>query len=220
MKSPILSPLLLILSATLSSSAAELFVNGNFSSGNTGFGSAYTYSPGNLLPAGTYDVVTDPVLANIYAASFGDHTTGTGLMLAINGGAFANNAAWTATVNVTGGTTYQFSGWVASWGYYYQPIDPSPAVLKIVIDGQQQGANIPVNPANGQWQQMSFQWTAPSSGPVTLAIYDLNTDPEGNDFALDDMSFQNVPEPSSAAYGILLGGIWICRRLKNQTPKS
>ena len=37
-----------------------LLLNGNFDAGNVGFFSAYSFSPGNLFPESTYDVVANP----------------------------------------------------------------------------------------------------------------------------------------------------------------
>ena len=68
----------------LLSQGVNLLTNGDFSAGNTGFTSQYTYSPGNLLHEGTYTVDNNPHNDSIYGASFGDHTTGKGLMLIAN----------------------------------------------------------------------------------------------------------------------------------------
>ena len=65
----------------------SLVANGDFSAGNTGFTSSYTYvtGPGSLVPEGVYTITTDPHLEHPGAVSFGDHTTGTGEMMAVNG---------------------------------------------------------------------------------------------------------------------------------------
>ena len=60
----------------------NLFVNGDFEAGNSGFASSYTYSPHFIAGSKTYDIVSDPKLSHGGAVSFHDHTTGTGLMLA------------------------------------------------------------------------------------------------------------------------------------------
>ncbi len=80
------------------SSGSGLIVNGDFEAGNSGFTSDYTYSPGNLNPAGRYAVLTDPNSAHGQATSFGDHTTGYGLMMAVNGANLANQIVWSQTV--------------------------------------------------------------------------------------------------------------------------
>src|SRR5262245_56943309 len=69
-------------------SGQNLITNGDFALAITGFTSGYTYSPGNILDPGTYDVVDNPAHSrpnDNESASYGDHTSGTGLMLAVNG---------------------------------------------------------------------------------------------------------------------------------------
>lgn len=70
---------------------ANLVVNGDFAAGNTGFTTEYTYlNPANtgtwtLGPEYLYTVSTNPSLYHSAWTSFGDHTTGTGKMMIVNG---------------------------------------------------------------------------------------------------------------------------------------
>ena len=61
----------------------NLVANGDFSLGNTGFTSQYVYTT-NLFPEDTYVVGDNPNHFHPQGANFGDHTTGTGLMLIAN----------------------------------------------------------------------------------------------------------------------------------------
>ena len=61
----------------------NVITNGDFEAGNTGFSSDYTFSPGNIWDPATYDIVSDPNDSHNLATSFGDHTTGDGLMMVI-----------------------------------------------------------------------------------------------------------------------------------------
>src|SRR5262249_9477766 len=92
----------------------NLLLNGDFEAGNTGFTSDYTYSPGDISPEGTYNIVRNPHDSHPGGASFGDHTSGTGLMLAANGASNTNLVVWRQSVAVVPNTTYEFSGWGAS----------------------------------------------------------------------------------------------------------
>jgi hypothetical protein len=216
MQTTALSVLALVLGLTVSTSAQNLLVNGAFSAGNSGFTSAFQYSPGNLLPTGTYDVAANPEFDNIYGASFGDHTTGSGLMLAVNNNANSTAVVWSETINVNGGTDYHFSGWGASWAYYYAPIDRSPALLRVFINGQQQTPDFQLPSADGQWLNFGVAWNSGSSSQATIQITDVNTLVGGNAFVLDDLSLQAVPEPSSIALLALATVLVAGRRRQNQ----
>ncbi len=85
--------------------SGELVVNGDFSSGATGFSSDYIPGTGGtyglLSNAGTYAVSTNPQLTHVNFQSFGDHTTGFGSMLVMNGAEIINQNVWCQTVVVT-----------------------------------------------------------------------------------------------------------------------
>ena len=84
-------------------------VNGDFSSGNTGFSSAYSYSTVNPLSEAKYVITTNA--ANVhFAFSGGDHTTGTGNLMVLNGSS-TPSYVWTQTVSVRPNTWYNFSAW-------------------------------------------------------------------------------------------------------------
>jgi hypothetical protein len=56
----------------------NLIVNGDFELGNQGFNSEYIFSPGNLVPEGTYGILNNPNLAHPNFAACSDHTSGSG----------------------------------------------------------------------------------------------------------------------------------------------
>lgn len=167
----------------------NLLVNGDFQMGATGFTSTYSYSPSNLWKTATYDVVTNPHDDHPRGASFGDHTTGTGFMLALDGSTGTNAVVWSETVPVSPDTTYIFSGWGASWGETGHGFDPSPAVLRVLINGQQYAADVTLAATDGVWRTFSVVWHSQSSTQAAIKIQDENTAYIGNDFALDDLSF-------------------------------
>ncbi|MES2810300.1 MAG: hypothetical protein V4619_16825, partial [Bacteroidota bacterium] len=89
--------------------------NGDFSAATTnsntrGFTSAYTYKStssncnncccGVLSAEGTYTITTNPSTIHTNFSSFGDHTTGSGNMLIVNGAATANTTVWTQNITV------------------------------------------------------------------------------------------------------------------------
>ena len=195
--------------------SAELIVNGNFQSGYTGFTSAYTVGqPGNtgLYPAGTYALLTNPSLGHNLFSSFGDHTTGTGLMMVVNGAGQPVNVWSEGSITVTANTNYLLSAWVTS------VYSASPALLSFNLNGSQVGSNFSLAGTTvGEWQHFTGTWNSGANTSASLAaIVNQNLDANGNDFALDDISLVEqtadvgaVPEPSSwilLGTGILLFG--------------
>ncbi|MBV9008173.1 MAG: hypothetical protein JO354_03255 [Verrucomicrobia bacterium] len=195
----------LCLGSSAISEGAQLIVNGNFEAGNTGFSSAYTY--GNNNPPQTYTIGNNPATAPGHYgdwASFGDHTTGSGLMMIINGGTDATAPFWSQTVNLTAGQTYSYS----FWGAAIQ--SGSGADVQLYVSGTARGSALLLNGSAGAWQRDSGTFRATSSGSVTLRLVDLNTNVAQNDFTIDDISLtggqHSVPE-SGAGYALLVMGL-------------
>jgi hypothetical protein len=194
----------------VSQASANLVINGDFESGNTGFTSGYTYViPLAPAPSGNlntlWDEATYTVYNNINAVhsswTFGpaaDHTTtGPGNMLIVNGDTKFGVPVWQGTLSapLTAGGTYNFSAWVAN---IYAV---SPAQLTFSVDGITLGSITPLG--TGIWQQFSATFVAPYTG-APLGLVNINTQANGNDFVLDDISVTAVPEPTTMIAGALL----------------
>jgi gliding motility-associated-like protein len=169
----------------------NLVVNGNFSSGNTGFTTNYTYCNSNNclnpLVSDGYSIGTNP---NFYHFAFqgSDHTTGTGNMMIVNGSNPAYDV-WSQTVNVSSWENYSFSAWACS--VYSVNI----AKLGFYINNVNIGT-LNANPAVNNWDKFNYIWNSGTSTSVTLSIRSLINTPgysqNGNDFGLDDISFNKV----------------------------
>ncbi len=182
--------LVALASASAYAQSPNLLVNGDFDAGVTGFTSAYTYSPGNVYAAGTYDVVSNPRDSHRLAASFPDHTSGHGLMLVLNGSSDTSLAMWSEVVSVKTNTTYAFSGWTATWGHVVGgDYDESPPLVLIFVNGVQQGGAVQTISKNGQWQNFTALWDSQSSTQAVIQVRDANPAEGGNDLALDDLRF-------------------------------
>ena len=77
---------------------ANLIVNGSFENGNYGYTTGYIYD-NNLGDEGIYDsgkycIGTDPSNTSIAWPSFGDHTTGSGKMMIVNGNSNGTTTVW------------------------------------------------------------------------------------------------------------------------------
>jgi gliding motility-associated-like protein len=162
----------------------NLVINGNFSAGNTGFQSGYTYNFPNTAET-QYWVGSNPASWYVTFPACGDHSTGTGNMMMVNGASATGTKVWYQTINVTPNTNYVFSAWV-------QSVDPrSPADLRFSINNNLLGSLLAA-PVNCQWRQFFITWNSGNKTTVTLAIINNNTALAGNDFALDDISFAQV----------------------------
>ena len=197
--------------------------NSDFETGNLGFSSDYEFftqpgTPANsysnpkasLYDEGTYGVGTDPSLYHQFWSSFGDHTTGKGNMMIVNGATSSAPAqVWGSpvspvTIDVVDGTTYYFSAWLASLypGLNNPPI--SPAALAFSINGTQIGTDFTLTAPVGTWELFYVPWVA-TGDTATLSLINKNFVVSGNDFALDDISMSEsnpVPEPTTM---LLLG---------------
>lgn len=169
--------------------ASELVSNGDFEAGNTGFSTDYINSPTNLVPEGTYAVLTNPNTAhgNFYGI---DHTTGSGRMMIVNGSGSLFTIWAQNNVAIQPNTTYYFSAWAMS----VNNVAPF-ASLQFQINGVQVGsiANLTAGPSsNGgpfNWTRFYGSWNSGPASTANLSIVNLQTALGGNDFALDDISF-------------------------------
>jgi gliding motility-associated-like protein len=165
---------------------SSLVTNGNFTAGSTGFTSDYVPGVsgpwGSLSNPATYGVSTSPSLLHSNFAFFGDHTTGTGGMLVVNGAQVVGQSVWCQTVAVQPNTTYAFSAWLASC------VGDSPAQLQFTVNGAAVGnLNAPV--FTGSWVNFYNLRNSGAATVATICITNLNTAGGGNDFALDDITF-------------------------------
>ncbi len=171
----------------------NLVVNGNFSAGNKGFKSDYLFSE-NLGDDGCYFVGSNPHDSHSGGASFGDHTSGKGLMLLVNGSVDAHKTIWEEKINVTPDHKYAFGLWTATWSMSLpdnQNGDISPAVLVIYVNGKPINEPFATNKLDGVWTKLVASWTSGTSNVADIRIVDINLDGFGNDFAIDDIVFHD-----------------------------
>jgi hypothetical protein len=170
----------------------NLVVNGDFKSGNSGFTSGYAF--GDLSNPGAYFIGPNPSTAQGALGDWcncGDHTTGNGNMMIVNGSTSATLPVWEQTVSVAPSTNYTFSYWGAEMDHDSNSL---PQLL-VRINGRVIGKSIlpELSPDNGgKWQNYTFTWNSGTSHTADLAIFDQNTDASWNDFVLDDVSFSPV----------------------------
>ncbi len=206
---PFVYILFVLFSLSIGSAYSQnILTNGDFESGGSGVGfmagglPAYSLATiaGTSVP-GNYAFVTNPQSLNSSFNFGGDHSSGTGRMMVVDGSTLSGlNFFWTA--GSTGGAVngfvpgkrYRFSYWIksvsndvtntttqAEINFFYAPGDilPTsvvPAALNIFA---------PL-PAIG-WQQVSYEFTANDTA-ILFRLFNNNKGSTGNNFAIDDMS--------------------------------
>lgn len=213
----------LAIGASAQAATVDLVTNGDFEAGNTGFTTDLLYTPAELVStAGAYAIDTDPQPLNSFFTSFGDHTTGTGNMMIVNGTTTNGTLAWQQTVSVVAGTTYNFSIWLAN------AFNGGGTALDLVVDGSSVATAGTTPGVSGEWNQFGGDWMASSTGTVALQIIENSTGFSGNDYALDDITFKTdngagggggggtpspVPLPASVwLLGLGVAGVFGMRR--------
>lgn len=195
--------------------ANNLVVNGDFSAGVSGFTSSYTNMQNDCTPPAVYSVTTSPANCHPSFANFGDHTTGSGNMMVVNGADIANVLVWGETVSVLQNTLYFFSTWIAT----DYPL--SPAQLNFSINGNALGSTFTAPATTGNWVQFYATWFSGANTTASLGLINQNTAFSGNDFALDDIVLDTTnpaPEPGSLALvGGALAAFAAVRRRKSAT---
>jgi gliding motility-associated-like protein len=175
-------------------SGIELVTNRDFSAGNTGFTSQYTYCNSYLClyPEAYYAVGANPTF--FHDAFHGvDHTTGSGNLMIVNGAGAANTEIWCETMAVQPFANYIFSYWLSSM------VIQSPAQLQVSVNGTLTGSIATAPSSTYVWQQHSITWNAGTNTSVEICIVNQNTALGGNDFGLDDISFQQCVCSSAVA---------------------
>ena len=169
-----------------SSPASNLVVNGDFSSGNTGFSSDYQYftSVGVNGTQKAYGIVT---AANSWFQFFPPctgHTPTSGNVMVVDGSTSnsGNDKVWGQTITVVPNQNYTFSYWLQTVA------TPNPAIIDVMINGVSIGSETAPS-VNCQWVQYSYVWNSGSNTTAQIAIYDRVVISNGNDFAFDDISF-------------------------------
>ncbi len=200
---------------TTSTDGQNLIVNGDFSSGSSGFTSGYTqhclscvggsggcgardaYQTG-YSNAGEY-CVTNDIYQNFHCClpnnngaithTFTDNSpSADNMAMLVDGNSSLGVDVWCQTVTVQAFTNYYFTTSIATLFD-----DNNPATLgqiKFRINGAIVGTSI-ISPGSiGSWTNYTYIWSSGAvAGPISICITNDNTTATGNDFALDDISF-------------------------------
>lgn len=218
--------ILVVITTSLTGSSQNLLSNGDFESGGNGVGfninsccyNAVSPTSGNTIP-GNYAVTNNPLpmnTLNFYAST--DHS-GTGNMLVVDGtNTGGQQRFWRAgnsgggACGLTVGVTYTFSFWIKSIGIGVTNVLGTKPQIGIAWNNANNvtltsgnaltaGGYVIVEPNAFGWQQIVYTFR-PTNACVNIEIFDDNTSPAGNDFAVDDFSLTAPPAPLSLTYSI------------------
>lgn len=168
----------------------NLITNGTFALGDTGFFTDYVPGTGGsvglLTNEGQYAIADNAGDTHNQFADCDDYT-GNGNMLVVNGSGNPDNV-WCQNVVVEPNTDYDFSAWVTS------VVSQNPANLQFSINGFLLGNVFNASSTTCTWQEFSELWNSGNATNATICVVNVNEDPAGNDFALDDISFRPVCE--------------------------
>ena len=167
----------------------NLIENGNFELGNQGFTSMYNLSCINgSMPPGSYCINNRTDTYWSPWSSCQDHTKqdGTGNMYITDGAPKVNESIWCQTVNVEQNTDYALSTWIAS------VISVEPATLQFTINGEEISTAFTASSSECEWNEFFEIWNSGLNTNAEICITNENTAVDGNDFAMDDISFNKV----------------------------
>ncbi|MEI6141847.1 MAG: T9SS type A sorting domain-containing protein, partial [Mariniphaga sp.] len=196
---PVISSATAIMSGTYtitasSVSGVNLIYNGDFEAGNISFGSGYTVGT-DLVPEGRYAVVANPNTVHASFINCSDHTPSGTLQMVVNGATVAGVNVWSQTVNVAPNSDYQFTYWIQS------VVGNNASQLQLYVNGVAAGPVYTAITATCQWAQFLYNWNSGSSTTAYLSLVNQNIVAGGNDFALDDIIFQQVCTVASGSGG-------------------
>ncbi|MBL6663742.1 MAG: gliding motility-associated C-terminal domain-containing protein [Flavobacteriales bacterium] len=185
---PIVSGLTTTTDFIITANSKNLIINGDFELGNTSFNTDYTYSNnsgqfGVLSNESSFTITNDASLAhNNFDGN--DHTNPpNGKFMVINGSEVINTKVWCQTVNTEQNTEYEFSTWVTS------VFANNPAILEFSINNEPLGDSFTAPDEINTWDNYYEVWHSGINTSAELCIVNLNSQGAGNDFGIDDISF-------------------------------
>ena len=192
-----------IYTCEVSENTGNIVVNGDFESGDVDFYTDYTPDPNDILNNASngwvpgngmldeflYAVGSDPhdYHTNWQSSTTwnppGDHTSGHGNMLIVNGSPDTTANIWCQTIDVGANTDYVFSAWLTSI------FSLSPATFVFTINGDTIGDIFTHSGVVGEWEEFFVNWHSDANQTIDICIRNQNSALNGNDFAIDDIFF-------------------------------
>ncbi len=171
----------------LQSDEKNLIYNGNFSLGNEGFQTDYTYSTSSFAQ-GYYTISKNPQSIHPGFARCTDHTgDAAGLMMIFDSYTIPDKLVWGQKINAVKGNNYRFKMWATKLVYY------EDSYLDIKINNKSiLNKLFRVSKASCTWSYLEIDWISDVNGPIDLQIYNTTLHADGNDLAIDDIEFLDL----------------------------
>ncbi len=171
----------------------NLILGGDFNSPEQSFVTDYLMRS-QANGAGTAAVVTAP--PNWGLGSGTGHGGKRDKFLMVDGATDASKICWGQDITLVQGQAYEFGVWVNA---------NAGVALQLQVGGRDVGLAM-VPGAGAGWQKMTVSFIAAESGVSRIALRDLSTDKNLNDFGLDDLSLSAVDLPMAAPDNLIVGG--------------
>ena len=176
----------------------NLIKNPDFNQGREEFTSEYIYVE-RINTQGVYSVNESAYNLNpVYFSDCPDHTTGEGQMLVVDGSPEANRKVWCQSIQIKSNTDYAFSTWLTSVGRV------NPPILQFFINNELLGPFFRASDRICEWRQFFETWNSGQATEAEICIINQNTNPQGNDFAMDDFSFFELEDIIHDTFSIVI----------------
>jgi len=161
----------------------NLVTNGDFSQGNSGFTSQYSFANNSTTP-GQYWVGSNPQLWNPTLPACFDHSGGGGNFMMLSGFTVPGVNAWSESLVIAPNKTYNFSVWVTGI------TAANSTQMKLEINGVLITPQfiVPTNPC--QWTELSTKWNSGTANSVNLSLITFSS--LQSNFGIDDIYFGEV----------------------------
>ena len=175
------------------SNGNNLVINGDFESGNVDFETDFTY----FTPYKSWGGFGDYTIADNIKGFWNTSSTpstkaygGSGNMMILDGMTTPNAIIWRQTVSLTPNTLYAFSAQVMS--VHESNLKDQYALLQFAINDEKVGPVFHSPDQLYEWEQYYVLWYNTDATTVTLTIFNQNNSGLGNDFAIDEIRFDEL----------------------------
>ena len=185
----------------------NIVINGDFEDGNTGFFTDFHYFTPYTSPGSCGDyTITDDVMGYWYGyvgsvKAYG----GQGNMMILDGMTTPHAVVWSQQVTVKPNTLYAFSAQVMSALDSY--MEGQYALLQFAVNDEQVGPIFHSPNRLYEWEKFYSLWYSGDATTVVLTIYNQNDNYLGNDFAIDEIRFEELSTECPATASVTISVI-------------